>query len=165
MMVTSSALPFSANMPLSVLLETLRSWQEPITLSARLPPRPEWGTNQATAWVLVREGRVQSAVVLNAQGIPLLHDEATLSHLTQAGTLSWLVTPVSQEKTLACPCRVGHASLAFASKHSTLSRRHRQLLLLLDGSKTIPDLARLLHLAPHEVETLLHDLRQHHLIL
>jgi len=165
MIPSSVGLPLSATMPLSALLETLRGWPDPLTLSACLPSRPEWATPHATAWVQVRHGRVQACTIVQAHGPMLLQGEAALAYLAQAGTLRWQVTPMLPNQSPIRPRRAEDALGVMAHPPASLSRRHRQLLLLVDGRKTVPELARLLHLTPQEVETLLHDLRKYHVLI
>ena len=149
-------------LPFAVLVETLRSWHEPLTLSALLPPVPEDGPGQATAHVHIVKGYILSCTIVNAQGTPLARQQAALTRLAQVGNLQWLVTLSVVPTEVYRPCR-RHATIPFLP--ATLSRRHRQLLLLIDGRKSIPDLARVLRLSPHEVETLLRDLQQEQFLI
>lgn len=149
-------------LPFSVLLETLRGWHEPLILSATLPPAPEFGTGKAMALVQVVRGHIHSCTIVNAHGQLLAQQQAALTHLAQVDKLEWLVTSAVTATQVSRPCRLPTARLFVPA---TLSRRHRHLLLLLDGRKSVADLARVLRLPSHEIEALLLDLQQQQLLL
>ncbi len=149
-------------LPFHVLLETVRGWHEPLTLSATLPHIQEDGTGNATAILHLLGGQVQSCTIVTAQGQLLARQQAALTRLRQAGNLEWLVTPEVAVTQVYRPCRRDPTRLVVPT---TFSRRHRQLLLLVDGQKSIPDLARVLRLPPHEIESLLLDLQQQQFVV
>ncbi len=149
-------------LPFGVLLETLRGWHEPLTLSATLPHAPEDGVGKAIAMVQVVEGYVQNCTIVNAQGQSLALQQAALTRLTQAGSLEWLVTSTVPATQVYRPRRRSTAQFVIPT---ILSRRHRQLLLLLDGRKSVADLARVLRLPPQEIEAMLLDLQQYHFLI
>ena len=149
-------------LPFGVLLETLRGWHEPLTISATLPSVPEYGPGQATAQVHIVKGHIQWYTIVNAQGTPIARQQAALTRLAQVGNLEWLVTSSVVPTEVYCPHR-RHATIPFLP--TTLTRRHRQLFLLIDGRKSVPDLARVLRLPPHEIESLLLDLQQEQLLM
>ena len=88
--------------------------------------------------------------------------QPALIWLSQVDTLEWLVSLEAATRQVYRPRRRDAARLMVPT---TLSRRHRQLLLLFDGQKSVPDLARVLRLLPHEIETLLLDLHYQQLLL
>ncbi len=170
-------------LPVSAILQTLRDQKNGMTaLSASLPFVPGYQQEAGEAVLILGEGHVHTCVIRSHAGLALAQGGEALKTLEQLGSLEWQVQGFrgSGEAGLAAgrnghvPSSHGHitdqhipsrrvAALSLPQQQ-TLSRRHRQVFALVDGTHSVASIATLLHLSSDEVARLLHALHQAQLI-
>jgi hypothetical protein len=174
--------PQHFHLPVNVLVETLRGWHGTVVVRTHIPGLAEVWTGVCLVEMVLVQGVVCSCTISTAQGQPLLHQEAAFHAVRSLGALEWTLSssassvplpPASvqegNDQPVSAANRVPHRTQAALSPGlldglDGLSRRHKQVLLLIDGHKNCQEIARLLTMDPQEVEAILHLLHQHQLI-
>lgn len=169
-------------LPIGVLLETIKDVPELLSLRAQLSSVPGISEEACLAEMVMGAGCIHACTITSTTGQLLLWQRAAFSVLEQLGELEWTIdslpsfpsipqpfgegsqssaTP-SQQRYEAIPQRAG--SFVTPALLEGLPRRQKHILLLADGHKQASDIARLLGLSPQEVELLLSQLHHQHLI-
>jgi len=176
-------MPRSYTLPVSAILQTLRDHNGITALFALLPCVPGDPQEAGQAILTLGQGRVYTCVIQTREGRTLAQGGEALKALEHLGSLSWQVQGVSGCGEMgAMPERTGAARSSpyeqtpaqqvprrlvarlSPKQQQALSRRHRQVFALVDGTHSVASMASLLHLSPQEVAHLLHELQQHQLI-
>jgi hypothetical protein len=171
-------------LPVSAILQTLRDQHNGMTaLSASLPSVPGYQQDEGQVVLILGQGHVQTCMIRSRTGLLLLQGGEALKALEQLGNLEWQVqgfrgrgdTPSLERSTGSdSACSQEHltdqsiprrrvAALS-PEQQQNLSRRHRQVFALIDGTRNVASIATLLHLSSEEVARLLHDLHQDQLL-
>jgi hypothetical protein len=167
-------------LPVSALLQTLRDQNGITALSASLPSVPGYQQQAGEVVLILGQGQVQTCTIRTRDGLLLLQGGEALKALEeQLGSLEWQVqgfrgsgeagqtmSSTGQEQGHRTDQPIPRRRVAALSpeQQQTLSRRHRQVFALVDGTRRVASIATLLHLSPEEVARLLHELRQNQLI-
>jgi hypothetical protein len=165
------------HLPITLLLESIGGLHERLFFTAQLPPLQGSFKKGCVAELLVYEGKVLSCIIKDTDGSPLYRQEQAYRLLVSLGTLDW--HPSSPPETSTQERSPDHGHLPFLEGsletkkpiRKTLavpaqfsSHRHRQVFNLADGTRTMYQIASLLHLSPEEVRMLLLDLQQQQII-
>ncbi|HEU5377961.1 MAG TPA: hypothetical protein VFV38_21270 [Ktedonobacteraceae bacterium] len=169
-------------LPLLAVVETMKGLPEMVSLHAEVPSVPGLARGTYLAHVVVGQGRCSSCTITTPTGRLLLQQQEAFDALQQVGNLAWrLSAPPSasmsalvqteaefQEgdapergRTPIRPRRIGRPEPAHMQ---ALPHAQRHLLWVIDGQKTLEQLARLLAKSPDDIYHLLLRLREQHLI-
>lgn len=171
-------------LPIAVFLESIKDVPGLLSLRSQLSSVPGISEDACFAEIVVGAGLIHACTITTTTGQPLLQQQAAFSALEQLGELEWSIDSLpslpkiphpfreaswSQQSGIspyqrdgALPQRAGF--VATPALLEGLPRRQKHVLLLADGHKQASEIARLLGLQPQEVELLLSQLHQHHLI-
>ena len=165
------------HLPITLLLESIGGLHARLFFTAQLPPLQRGFKKGCMAELLVYEGKLLSCIIKDANGSPLYRQEQAYRLLVSLGTLDWHPSPLpeigTQERSpVHGPPLFLEGSLEIKKPiRKTVivpgqfsSHRHRQVFNLADGTRTIDQIASLLHLSSQEVRMLLLDLQQQQLI-
>ncbi len=132
------------------------------------------------AYITLIEGTVISCIVQDQEGRILVDGESALQGLKGMGQLDWDWSTTSLKSVLAPPTQENPPDMSSLIPRrivpfemidrNTLPRRHWQILLLVDGSRTVARIATLLSVSPspsdlREVISILQDLHQRGIIV
>ena len=133
------------------------------------------------AYITLIEGKVISCIVQDQEGTTLVNGETALRGLRAMGQLDWDWATTSLKSVVAPPAQENHPPDMFSLiprrivpfemiDRNTLPRRHWQVLLLIDGSRTVTRIASILSVSPlpsdlQEVIRILQDLQQRGIIV
>jgi hypothetical protein len=170
-------------LPVSALLQTLRDQNGITALSASLPSVLGYQREAGEAVLILGQGRVHTCMIRARDGHLLMQGGEALKTLEQLGNLEWQVQgfrgsgeagqtmssngqdPVWPQEYFTgqhIPRRL--VARLSPEQQQVLSRHHRQVFALVDGTRRVASIATLLHLSPEEVARLLHELRQDQLV-
>jgi hypothetical protein len=125
-------------------------------------------------------GKIVSCVVMDNEGRVPIEGDLALGELRKMGQLDWTWTALAQAAVRPVPARrdVVDVSTFVPSRNvpiemidrNTLPRKHWQVLLLVDGSRTVAHIVTLLIRSPskadlQEVVSILNDLQQRGIIV
>lgn len=160
-------------LPMRVLLETMRELSASVMVQAQLAALPQGWNEPCRAELMLVEGRLSACTIRTIEGLTLLQQEAAYQALNRLGTLEWTVRAdgwcSTQDEQPPSPTISTHASCSVASSLSSealasLSRRHKQVLLLRESHKPPEEIARLLHLSVQQVEQILYGFQDRHFL-
>lgn len=132
------------------------------------------------AYITLIEGKVVSCIVQDQEGKILIDGESALQGLKGLGQLAWTWSTVSLKSVPAAPAQRNPPDISSIIPRrivplemidrTTLPRRHWQILLLIDGSRTVARIASILSISPsssdlQEVFRILQDLHQRGIIV
>ena len=171
-------------LPVSAILQTLRDQKNGMTaLSASLPFVPGYQQEAGEVVLVLGQGHVQTCTIRSHAGLQLVQGGEALKALEQLGNLEWQVQgfrgsgdagqradssgqdpawPQEHSSDQHIPRR--RAATLSPTQQQTLSRRHRQVFALVDGARSVADIAALLHLSTDEVARLLGELHHDQLL-
>ncbi len=155
----------------AALLQMLQEFQQNATLQTEIQSVPA-GRGRFYVHLSIFEGKVASCSIKDGDGQVLLANNNALQWLQRLGTLHWTLTlqqtstptPVQTKPSLPqvpaprvfVPRRI--APIAH-EQMSTWPRKHRTIFVLIDGKKSVEQLASLLSLQVKDVEQVLSDLQ------
>ncbi len=163
-------------LPVEVLLETMAGSQATVTLRSHLVALPEAWDEECIVDLVIVHGTLHTCTISTVEGHLLLQQEAAFQMLLRVGATEWTLLPASSSP--LPPHRPGQpASMSQQTSPdwkvvaplspellTALSRRHKQVLLLVGGGKRPEEIARLLQLSLPDVERILEELQQRQLI-
>lgn len=132
------------------------------------------------AHITLIEGKVVSCIVQDQEGKILIDGEHALQGLKGLGQLAWTWSTVHLKSVPAAPAQRNPPDISSIIPRrivplemidrTTLPRRHWQILLLIDGSRTVARIASILSISPsssdlQEVFRILQDLHQRGIIV
>ncbi|MFL5665957.1 MAG: hypothetical protein ACJ8BW_32110 [Ktedonobacteraceae bacterium] len=132
------------------------------------------------AYITLIEGKVVSCIVQDQEGKTLIDGERALQGLKGLGQLEWTWSTVNLKSVPAAPAQRNPPDMSSIIPRrivplemidrNTLPRRHWQILLLIDGSRTATRIASVLSISPssselQEVIRILQDLHQRGIIV
>lgn len=157
-------------LPVDALLLLLAEVEQ-ATLASVVPVLPGQPRGRYPVMLVLRAGVVVGCQVTTPDGRPLLVGEDALTVVREQGELAWQFSltagpqPFQSERRatisneagtlIAIPRRTGR-SIPFAQ----LPTRMRQVLNLVDGSRTLLQIAQLLHRSTSDVSRILHQAHQ-----
>lgn len=110
------------------------------------------------AYITLIEGKVISCIVQNQEGKILINGESALQGLKGLGQLDWTWSTVSLKSIPAAPAQRHPPDMSAIIPRrivplemidrNTLPRRHWQILLLIDGSRTAARITSILSISP-----------------
>ena len=166
-------------LPASAILQVLRDQNGMTTLSATLPFVPGYQQEAGEVVLILGWGQVQRCTIRARDGLLLAQGGEALKALEQLGHLEWQVQELSgsrenwaatdskgQEHGQSAEQHIPRRRVAALSltQQQTLSRRQRQVFALVNGTRSVADIATLLHLSSDEVARLLQALQHDQLI-
>jgi hypothetical protein len=159
-------------LPVLAVVETMKILPEIVMLQAHLPLLPGVSKEPCLAQIILGQGHVSSCKITTTKtGAVLLQQQEAYHALERCGDLEWSVLPApflspSASQKAALP-RIG-ASGQYPSKVPSLSVKaltpeilaslsspYRRVLALVDGKRSIEEIARLLNKTPQEVQQML----------
>jgi hypothetical protein len=154
-------------LPLAAIVEILKNSTESIVLQAQLPPLRGVLKQGCSAQLFLREGKMHTCFLLDQVGGVLQQKEEAYKIVERAGDLDWNVISMdkSQESNQPDGRSSGQDILsprweASSSFVRSLSRPLRQIALLVDGRRSLEDIARLASKKPQEVIELYSELNR-----
>lgn len=162
-------------LPVAVLMETMAGSQATVRLRTHLSSLPESWDEECIADLVMVQGRLHTCIISTVEGHLLLEQEAAFQMLLRVGVLEWCMLPPSasplpphqpeQSASVSQQAPPGWNVVPLSPEIlATLSRRHKQVLLLVGSGKRPEEIARLLRLSQPDVEHILEELRQRQLI-
>lgn len=166
-------------LPVVAVVETMKGLPETVSLQAQISSVPGVSKETCVAEIIVGEGRLHGCTILTLAGHTLLQNQEAFAVLQRMGKLEWQLVPGSREQQVGPrqeqgqslwsgsseqdmrPCRIGAPS---SLQLQSLPFDQRRVLYLVDGQKTISQLARLLQKNPEEIHILLLALYEKHYI-
>jgi hypothetical protein len=158
-------------LPLIAMVETMKSSPTCVLLQAQLASLPEISKQACVAHVLVGQGILHTCRIVGATGNLLLHQRAAYEALIRYGDVDWLVLPApfytvgqsngrSVTKALgstANPIDTGNVPTLRVSPLpreilDQVPRGLRIALVLVDGKRSIAEIAQVLRKTPHEIQ-------------
>ncbi|HZO75417.1 MAG TPA: helix-turn-helix transcriptional regulator [Ktedonobacteraceae bacterium] len=145
-----------SQLPVTILLATMRELHATVTLHAALASLPEGWNDACMAELVMVQGSLQSCTIRTMEGHQLLQQEAAFQMLERLGELEWRLQPSwPDESRLGQPPAAAPLSAVMLAN---CSQREKQVLLLAQGHKPPQEIARLLGLSPPQVELILETL-------
>ena len=160
----------------AALLQMLQEFQQNATLQTEIQSVPD-GRGRFYVSLSLVEGKISSCSIKDSNGQSLLVGNNALQWLQRQGTLNWTLTlqqTPTQTSTHTNPLPSLPAPRIFVPRRivyvtqeqmSTWPRKHRTVFVLIDGKKSVEQLAGLLSLSVKEVELVLSDLRANKFIV
>ncbi len=158
-------------LPIEAIVEVMKDLPEIVLLQAELPSVPNVTKNACVAEVIVGQGRLHSCAIVTRAGQFLLQQKEAYITLQQYGDLEWSLHLPAQER--PPPQQITHflskgpsrvVQALTPTQIQTLSHTHKNVFALVDGINTVEHIARLLTKSPQEVQRMLRDLQDMHLI-
>ena len=157
---------------LAALLQMLQEFQQNAILHTEIESIPN-ARGRFQVQVSLFEGKVSSCLIRDRSGNTLLANSDALDWLQRLGTLNWtltlqqsgpaapaqnspLLSPSVPRPSIPIPRRIAHVT---QEQMSQWSRKHRAVFVLVDGRKSVEQIAGLLSLPVKEVEKVLRDLQ------
>ena len=154
----------------------LQEFQQNAILQTEIQSVPD-GRGRFYVYLSLFEGKISSCSIKDGNGQTLLAGNNALQWLQRMGTLNWTLTlqqtptptPTQTNPLLPVPAPrifVPRRIVYVAQEQMrTWPRKHRTLFVLIDGKKSVEQLAGLLSLSVKEVEQVLSDLQANKLIV
>ena len=153
-------------LPILAMVEMLKGGSTSMILQAQLAPLPGLSRSTCTAQIIVGRDGWQSCAIISLEGITLREQKEAYLTLQRCGDLDWSVvaTPsltddANRQERLpwAYPSgklqSVPSLRVKLTDDHlRPLHHPYRQALILVDGTRTIEEIAWMLHKAPQEVQ-------------
>jgi DNA-binding CsgD family transcriptional regulator len=164
------------HLPLPLLLAALSDVPQTLLLRAQLTPQRGILQKGGNAEIRVQKGRPLSCEIRDLQGRPLAQGQEAFLALQEMGRLSWHLSFAEEKRDGSAKTRqpepVGERADYPGEKPvrrkttalPPLVLRQRQVLNLADGTRTVQQIAALLHISSAEVTTILRRLRELNLI-
>lgn len=166
-------------LPVLAVVETMKMSPNVVMLQAQLLSLPSVSKEVCLAQIILGQGRVHSCTITTAKTGTVLREQQEAYHaLEQCGDLNWSVLPApslyasASQKTTPPHMGVSDqyiSNIPFLRVKSLtpevlapLSLPYRRVLMLVDGKRSIEEIARLLNREQQEVQQILAALR--HLI-
>ncbi len=152
------------------LLQMLHGTQKNLVVHIALPEAAAIGPGEPwQAQLSLIEGKVTCQIWSSVDQRVLITNDEAIRWLAKLPQLSWSLEPFVTQRTPVpafgrseaislqqVPRRITHVEKNIMN---TWSRKQRQVFALVDGSRTIEHIARMLQLPPHVVEQVLNDLQ------
>jgi hypothetical protein len=159
-------------LPVMAVVETMKALPDIVMLQGRLSSLSGVSKDTCLAQIILGQGQVHSCMITATRtGTVLLQQQEAYHALERCGDVNWSVlpapssyTPMRQKAALppiatyeTLPAKI--PSLLVAELRPAilepLSNPYRRVLLLVDGRRSIEDIARLLNKEPHEIRQML----------
>jgi len=162
-------------LPLEAIVEAMKNFPEIVSLQAQLSSVPNLTREACIAEVTVGQGRLHSCAITTPTGQYLLQQKEAYTIIQQYGDLEWSLhttTPLPMQERppprQMSPPSSGKPSRCVPTltpvQTRTLQHMHKNVFALVDGVKTVEHIARLLTKSPQEVQHILRDLQEMHLV-
>jgi hypothetical protein len=162
-------------LPVVAVVETMKESPDMLLLQAHLPSLPGISKDACLAQVILGQGRLASCTITSTKtGAVLRAAQEAYQALERCGDLEWSVHPApslhppAQQQARVSPRNVsGRLSVKAPSLRVSqlspeilepLSNPYRRVLLLVDGRRSIEEIAYLLNREPYEIEQMLASL-------
>lgn len=163
-------------LPVSAMVEILKASVEQVVLRAQLPAVPGVSKKACLAQLVVGQGTVCSCAVTTPSGEILLKHQEAYQALLRCGDLEWLVEPFPAfsppEHPYPSPSTYTAAAPTAAEEEhrciptlrisplpsetlAAFTHPYRTVLALVDGRRSIHEIARLLSKAPTDIQQML----------
>ncbi len=159
-------------LPVVAVVETMKESPDMLLLQAQLPSLPGVAKDACFAQIILGQGRLFSCTITSTKTGTVLRAAQEAYHaLERCGDLDWSVLPApslhppAQQPTRVSPRNVsGRLSVKAPSLRvpqlspeilEPLSNPYRRVLLLVDGRRSIEEIAYLLNREPYEIEQML----------
>jgi hypothetical protein len=159
-------------LPVVAVVETMKDLPDVVMLQAHLSSLPGVSKDACLAQIILGQGQVYSCkIIATRTGIVLREQQEAYHALERCGDVNWSVRP---EPSLHAPVRPQTTSPPTATDRmfprqipslrvsrlspeilEPLSHPYRRVLRLVDGGRSIEDIARLLNKEPQEIQQML----------
>jgi hypothetical protein len=165
-------------LPVQVVIQVMQGLRERVLLCAPMPALPELGLPEGVASLVVDAQGVQGCVIRELRtGRTLAENQEALHLVEHCGVLPWMLQPPQQGATWMRPAGAslygGQVDAApIPARRVTLTPEqlhrlppvHKKVFALVDGTRSVAQIAHLLSRSPQEMVQVLLDLQRHHLI-
>lgn len=159
-------------LPVLAVVETMKGLPDIVMLQAQFSSLPGVSKEACLAQIILGQGRVYSCTITATKTGTVLREQQEAYHaLERCGDLNWSVlpapslhTPAKPKTTLSPISASGRLSAKAPSLRVSqlspeilepLSNPYRRVLRLVDGRRSIEDIARLLNKESHEIQQML----------
>lgn len=158
-------------LPVLAVVETMKMRPDIVMLLAHLSSLPGVTKDACIAQIILGQGHIHSCRITTRTGTVLREQQEAYHALERCGDLHWSVlpapplhTPAQQKATLSPISASGRLSAKAPSLRVSqlspellepLSNPYRRVLRLVDGRRSIEDIARLLNKEPQEIQQML----------
>lgn len=154
-------------LPIVAIIESLKGSPERVSLQAHLPALPGLSREACLAEVVVGQGLLSQCTIVTQTGHCLSHGQEALARLQQLGPVEWRLVVASSEPSVGPPVeqnllrrgpqieQVPRRNAVLLSQIHELPFELRRVWLLVDGTRTVEELASLLGKSPSDVFGLL----------
>ena len=164
-------------LPLLAVVETMKFSPDVVMLQSHLPSLPGVTKEACRAQVILGQGQVYSCTITTRTGAVIRERQEAYKALEQCGDLEWILSSApfphpanpqtaqpntSTASAKMAPIPVLRVKELSAETLSRLAYPYRRVLLLVDGKRSIEEIARLASKTPQEVVHMLNALE--HLI-
>jgi hypothetical protein len=162
-------------LPVLAVVETMKWSPEVVMLQAHLSSLPGVSKDACLAQVILGQGSLYSCTITTRVGAVLLERESAYHALEQCGDLEWSVASAPSPQQAGPQVARSHAIPAVARAAqiprlrvkelpaetlNRLAHPYRKVLLLVDGKRSLEEIARLAAKTPQEVAHMLKTLEQ-----
>lgn len=158
-------------LPILAMVETMKGSPEVVVLQAFLSSLPGVTKDACLAQVVLGQGRIHACTITTKTGAVLREQQEAYNALERCGDLNWSVLPAAslnaptsqkaiplhldmyRQPTLKVPSLCVPALTPAIL--DPLSNPYRRTVRLVDGKRSIEDIARLLNREPQEIEQML----------
>jgi hypothetical protein len=159
-------------LPVSAMVETMKMSPDVVMLQAQLPSLPGVSKEACLTQIILGQGRVYSCIITATKAGTVLREQQEAYHaLERCGDLSWSVLPAPSRYAPAVQ-KTALPYIGTSGQHMSkipslrvkaltpevlapLPPPYRRIILLVDGKRTIEEIARLLNKEPQEVQQIL----------
>ncbi len=157
-------------LPVAAVVETMKDLPDVVMLQAQLSSLPGLSKEACLAQIILGQGQVSSCkIIATRTGIVLREQQEAYHALERCGDVTWHVRPapslhppVRPQATLpptsgTFPAQIPSLRVSRLSPEilAPLSHPYRRVLGLVDGKRSIEDIARLLNKTPQEIQQML----------
>lgn len=159
-------------LPITSLLTSTKGVHHVIVFQAWLPPE-RIAREACVVKLSVRDGLMLFCQIRASTGTLLFQQEQAMNVLSELGLLEWqrATAPTGQGEKDDTQRTSVHLSVhqipircTLAGEHPALDHAHRRVLLLVDGARSVHQIAHLLRKSPEEILLILQALQEQHLI-
>jgi hypothetical protein len=162
----------SYHLPVLAVVEAMKGSPTVVGIQSRLSSLPGISKDACLAHITLGQGQVYSCTITARTGAVLLQQQEALRALERCGDLDWNVSPLkataSQKDTQVQMGSPGQSMTNIPSLRgglttetlNSLPHPYRRIIMLVDGKRTIEDIALLASKTPQEVVRMLRALER-----
>lgn len=159
------------HLPVEAMIAIMASSRQSVLLLAHLPALAGFATQGCLARIVLEQGALRTCLIIRKSGVVLLQNQGAYAALLRCGDLEWRVIrpadlaasgPAQSVMGASEHTQWGIPRLRVTSLHRDLltsfPRSQRVVLVLVDGKRSIEEIAHLLSKSPHDIQQMLADI-------